>query len=98
MFPASPCREFQIGNFANFEQFQVDIHFANFGQVKTVPIRSVLLTLDRSQLFYCVWVRHAAKNNPNPLHLIKIQEPRIGSGTSYFQRFTQQKLVSYLSQ
>ena len=39
MVPASPCREFQIGNFANFEQFKVDIHFANFGQVKTVPIR-----------------------------------------------------------
>ena len=40
------------------------------------PICSLVLTLDRPQLFYWVWVRHAAKNNP-----IKIQETRIGSLT-----------------
>ena len=75
MFLASPWLEiyrFSNWSFWYFEQFKVDIHFANFGQV--------FLTLDMSQLFYWVWVRHVAKNNP-----IKIQEPRIGSGTSYFQ-------------
>ena len=54
----------------------VDVHSANFGQIKTDPIHSLLLTLDRSQL-----LRHATKNNPNPLSLIKIQEPSVGSGT-----------------
>ena len=67
MFLASSWLDFQISHFAVFEQFKVDVHFANFRKVKTDPIHSLLLTLDRSQLFYCVWVRHAAKNNPNPL-------------------------------
>ena len=35
------------------------IFFPHFGQV------------DRSQLFYSVWAKQAAKNNPNPHHLIK---------------------------
>ena len=91
MFLASPWLEiysFQTGHFADFEQFKVDIQFANFGQVRIDPICSLLLDLDRSQLFYWVWVRHATKNNP-----IKIQEPCIssGSGTSYFQWFSQRK-------
>ena len=58
-----------------FEQFKVDIYFTNFGQVKIQLNRSFLLTLDRSQLFYWVWVRHDKKNDSNPLRLIKIQEP-----------------------
>ena len=33
-------------------------------------------TVDRSQLFYSVWVRHTAKNNPNALRLIKIEGPQ----------------------
>ena len=88
MFLASPSLkriDFSTGYFADFEQFKVDIYFANFGQVRIDPIFSLLLTLDRLQLFYWVWVSYVAKNNPNPLRLIKIQEPRIGSGTSYFQ-------------
>ena len=60
-----------IGHFADFELSKVDIHFANFEQDKTVPICSFLLTVDRSQLCYSVWVRHTKKNNPNPLCLIK---------------------------
>ena len=36
----------------DFEQFKVDIYFTNFGQVKINPIWSILLTLDRSHLFY----------------------------------------------
>ena len=52
MFLASSWLEiyidFQIRHFADFEQFKFDIPFANFGQVKTDPIRSHLLTLDRS--------------------------------------------------
>ena len=77
MFLASPWLEihtdFQTSHFADFEQFKVDIYFTNFGQVKIHPIWSFLLTLERSQLFYWIWARHAAKNDPN-LHLIKIQE------------------------
>ena len=41
MFLSSPWLEiqrFQIGHFADFEQFKADIHFDNFGQVKAVPI------------------------------------------------------------
>ena len=41
------------------------------------------------QLFYWDWVSYNVKNNPNPLRLIKIQEPHIGSGTSYFWWFNQ---------
>ena len=52
MFLASVCQDiyidFQTGHFADFEQFRVDIHFANFGQVKIDPICFFLLTLDRS--------------------------------------------------
>ena len=74
MFLASTWLEiyidFKTGHFVNFEQFMVDINFANFRQVKIDPICS-LWTLDRSQLFYWVWPRHAVKNNPNPLHLMK---------------------------
>ena len=44
--------DFQIGHPADFEQFKVDIYFTNIGQVKIDPIWSILLTLDRSQLFY----------------------------------------------
>ena len=44
--------DFQTGYFADFEQFKVDIYFANFGQVRIDPVFSLLLTLDRSQLFY----------------------------------------------
>ena len=73
--------DFQIGHPADFEQFKVDIYFTNIGQVKIDPIWSILLTLDRSLLFYWVWVRHAMKNNSNPLCLIKIWEPSIGSDT-----------------
>ena len=44
--------DFQTDNFADFEQFKVGIYFANIGQIKIDPICSLLLTLDRSQLFY----------------------------------------------
>ena len=49
---ASRYIDFQTIHFADFEQFKVDIYFMNFGQVKIHPIRSFLLTLDSSQLFY----------------------------------------------
>ena len=91
--------DFQTGYFADFEQFKVDIYFANFGQVRIDPICSLLLALYKSQLFYWVWVSYVAKNNPKPLHLIIIQEPRIGSGTSYFQWFNQRESrTGFLSQ
>ena len=63
--------DFQTGHFVDFVQFKVDIHFANFGQVKIDSICFFLLTLERSQLLYWVWARHAAINNPHLLHLIK---------------------------
>ena len=53
--------DFQICYFADFEQFKVDIYFPNFEQVKTDPVCALLLTLDRSQLFHWVWVRHHKK-------------------------------------
>ena len=87
------------GHFGDFEQFKIDIHFANFGQFKTVPILSLLLTVGMSLLFYSVWVRRATKNNPNPLPLIKIPEPGIRSGPSYFQWFNQRESrIGFLSQ
>ena len=44
MFLASPWLEtYRFSNwpFADFDQFRVNVHFANFGQVKIVPVRSV---------------------------------------------------------
>ena len=43
--------DFQTDHFADFEHFKIDFHFANFGLVKIDPICSLLLTVDRSQLF-----------------------------------------------
>ena len=63
--------DFQTGHFAEFKQFKVDIHFADIGQVTIDPTHSLFLTLDRSQLFYWVWAKQAAKNNPNRHCLIK---------------------------
>ena len=40
--------DFQIDHFVDLEQFKIDSHFANFGQVKIDPIESVLMTLGRS--------------------------------------------------
>ena len=48
-------RDFQSGNFANFEQFKIDSHFAEFGQVKIDPNCVSLLTLGRSQIFTDFW-------------------------------------------
>ena len=42
---------FETGNFAHFEQFQINSHFTNIGQVQIVQKFSFLLTLGRSQLF-----------------------------------------------
>ena len=42
----------QTGHFADIEQFKVGIHFAVFGQVNIDPNCSLLLSLDKSQLFY----------------------------------------------
>ena len=66
MFLPSPWLEiyrFSNWSFADFDQFKVNIHFANFGQVKIDPICSLLLTLDRS-VISPVWAIHATKNNP----------------------------------
>ena len=79
MFLASPWLEIY-----RFSKWSFCFYFANFGQVKIDPVCSLVLTLDRSQFFYCVWVSYVAKNNPNPFRLIKIQEPCIESGTIIF--------------
>ena len=46
MFLPSPWLEirFQIGHLADFDYFKADIDFANFGQMKTVPIRFFFFT------------------------------------------------------
>ena len=68
--------DFQTSHFADFEQFKVDIYFANFGQVKLGPTWPFLLTLDiQVTVILLVWGRHASKIDSNPLCLIKIQEP-----------------------
>ena len=36
-------KDFQTGHFADFEQFKVDFHFANFGQVRIYAICFLLL-------------------------------------------------------
>ena len=66
MFLASPVtEETQIFS------FKIDNQFSDFGQVKIDPPRSFLQTLGRTQLFYWVWARQAAKSNPIPLRLTK---------------------------
>ena len=59
------CR-FSNWSYCWLRAVQIDIHFFEFGQVKIA-----LLVLYSSQLFYWVWVRKAAKTNPNPLCLIE---------------------------
>ena len=41
---------FQTGHFADFEQFKVNSHFAEFGQVEIDPYCLYLPTLSKSQL------------------------------------------------
>ena len=48
----SMAKDFQTCKFADFEQFKIDSHFANFQQVQSGPNCSSLLTLGMSQLFY----------------------------------------------
>ena len=45
-------RDFQTGKFAYFKKFKTDSNFGDFGQLKTDPSGSLLLSLGRSQLFY----------------------------------------------
>ena len=83
--------DFQTGYFADFEQFKVDIYFANFGQVRIDSICFLFNDFVQVTVVLLIWVTYVAKNNPKPFRLIKIQEPRIGSGTSYFQWFNQRE-------
>ena len=46
------AKDFQTGKFADFEQFKIDSHVANFGQVQGDPNWLSSLTLGRSRLFY----------------------------------------------
>ena len=65
------------------------IHRFSNWPVKTDPICSLLLTLNRSQLFHWIWARHTTKNNPNPTSLIKNSRTkhRIWHFSSYLQWF-----------
>ena len=47
----------QTAHFADIEQFKIDSHFVDFGQIRIDPTCLFLLTLGSSQLFYCVWAR-----------------------------------------
>ena len=51
-FSVNEGTDFQTAHFADIEQFKVGIHFAVFGQGNIDPTRSLLLSLDNSQLFY----------------------------------------------
>ena len=86
MFPAfCGCRyiDFQTGHFAGFEQFKVDIHSANFGQIEGEPISSLLWTVaGHNYLTSLGKAYHRKQSKPS---LIKIEEPPVGSGTSQFQ-------------
>ena len=66
--------DFETGHFTDFEHFKVDIHFANFGQVKIDPICSFLLTLNRLQLMNLGKTCH--NKNPNPALLIRNSRTR----------------------
>ena len=46
------AKDFQTGKFVDFEQFKIDSHFADFGQVQSDPNYLSLLTLGRLHLFY----------------------------------------------
>ena len=76
--------DFQTSHFDDFEQFKTDNYFSNIEQVKIDPIWSFLLTLGWSLLFYWVWIRHATKNNSNPLFDKNSRTSCIRSGTSHF--------------
>ena len=57
-------------NFMFYEQFKVDIHFANFGQVKIDPIHSLLL-LWTGRSYFTEFGQEIPQNNPNSLGLTK---------------------------
>ena len=42
--------DFQTDHFADLEQFKIDSHIVDFGQVEFDPTRLFLLTLGKSQL------------------------------------------------
>ena len=71
--------DFQTGHFAYFEQFKIDIHFANFGHVKIDPICSFLL-LWTGQSYFIKFEQDMPRKTSQ-----KTQEPGTRSGTSYFQ-------------
>ena len=71
--------DFQTGHFVDFKQFKVDIHFANFGQVKTDPIRFLLLLWTGRSYF-----TEFGQDMPRKT-VQKIQELCKRSGLSHFQ-------------
>ena len=86
---ASPwLKIYRLSNwsFSYFEQFKIDFYLDIFGQVKIDPICSLLLLLDRSKVFTEFGQEISQNLSQN------IQEPGIGSSTSYFRG--NQELVS----
>ena len=81
--------DFQNGYFANFEQFKIDIYFANFGQVIIGHIFSLLLLWIGHSYFTCLGKLCGEKQSK--ASVIKIQEPHIESGTRYIQWLNQQE-------
>ena len=80
-------RDFQTNNLADFEQFKIDGHFANFGQVINDPNCLCLLNLGRSKLFLLTLSNKLShKKTPNLHPLTKSSRvPSKAFGTSYFQ-------------
>ena len=64
------AKNFQTGNFADFEQFKIDTHFANFRQVQIDSNWLSLLSLGRSQIFYWLWARCQAAKKSRTRHRI----------------------------
>ena len=69
------AKDFQTGKFAEFEQFKIDSHFANFGQVQSDPNCLSLLTLGRSVTLLTLGKTLGREK----------QELGIGYGVSHFQ-------------
>ena len=80
--------DFQNGRFAYLEQFQIISYSSDFVKVKMDPICSFLLTWGRLVILLTFGKKLGCEKQSLRQ---KIQELRIGSGTSRFQWFNHQE-------
>ena len=55
-YPMEPFQWYLPAVHAAFEQFKVDIHFANFGKIETVPICYFLLLWTGYSYFFFIFI------------------------------------------